>query len=67
MIFWQNEIVHAFRHAPRKENALATVNAGMRVWFNENSNVVKEISIYYGGVGATILSADHTCKQIVGR
>ncbi|ROL40898.1 Aldehyde oxidase 1 [Anabarilius grahami] len=62
-----NEIIHAFRHAPRKENALATVNAGMRVWFNENSNVVKEISIYYGGVGATILSADHTCKQIVGR
>ncbi|KAK7126697.1 hypothetical protein R3I94_018021 [Phoxinus phoxinus] len=63
----QNEIIHAFRHAPRKENALATVNAGMRVWFNENSNVVKEISIYYGGVGATILSADHVCKQILGR
>ncbi|XP_056112603.1 aldehyde oxidase 6 isoform X2 [Rhinichthys klamathensis goyatoka] len=63
----QNEIIYAFRHAPRKENALATVNAGMRVWFNENSNVVKEISIYYGGVGATILSADHVCKQILGR
>uniref|UniRef100_A0A9J7XLU4 Aldehyde oxidase 6 n=1 Tax=Cyprinus carpio carpio TaxID=630221 RepID=A0A9J7XLU4_CYPCA len=62
-----NEIVHAFRHAPRKESALATVNAGMRVWFNENSNVVKEISIYYGGVGATILSADRACQQIVGR
>uniref|UniRef100_A0A8C2D390 Aldehyde oxidase 6 n=1 Tax=Cyprinus carpio TaxID=7962 RepID=A0A8C2D390_CYPCA len=60
-------IVHAFRHAPRKESALATVNAGMRVWFNENSNVVKEISIYYGGVGATILSADRACQQIVGR
>uniref|UniRef100_A0A9J8ANH5 Aldehyde oxidase 6 n=1 Tax=Cyprinus carpio carpio TaxID=630221 RepID=A0A9J8ANH5_CYPCA len=59
-----NEIVHAFRHAPRKESALATVNAGMRVWFNENSNVVKEISIYYGGVGATILSADRACQQI---
>ncbi|RXN17123.1 aldehyde oxidase 1-like protein [Labeo rohita] len=62
-----NEIVHAFRHAPRKENALATVNAGMRVWFNDNSNVVKEISIYYGGVGATIVSADQACQQIVGR
>ncbi|XP_016148470.1 aldehyde oxidase 6 isoform X2 [Sinocyclocheilus grahami] len=61
-----NEIVHAFRHAPRKESALATVNAGMRVWFNENSNVVKEISIYYGGVGATILSAERACQQIVG-
>ncbi|XP_042568237.1 LOW QUALITY PROTEIN: aldehyde oxidase 3-like [Cyprinus carpio] len=58
---------HAFRHAPRRESALATVNAGMRVWFNENSNVVKEISIYYGGVGATILSADRACQQIVGR
>ncbi|XP_051979767.1 aldehyde oxidase 6 [Xyrauchen texanus] len=63
----KDEIVQAFRHAPRKENALATVNAGMRVWFIENSNVVKEISIYYGGVGPTILSADQACEQIVGR
>ncbi|TRZ04440.1 hypothetical protein DNTS_025932, partial [Danionella cerebrum] len=62
-----NEIMYAFRHAPRKENALATVNAGMRVWFHESSAVVKEISIYYGGVGATIVSADRTCQKIAGR
>ncbi|XP_065100704.1 aldehyde oxidase 3-like [Paramisgurnus dabryanus] len=63
----KDEVVHAFRHAPRKENALATVNAGMRVWFNENSSVVKDISIYYGGVGTTIVSAEGVCKKIIGR
>ncbi|KAI7791254.1 aldehyde oxidase 6 [Triplophysa rosa] len=63
----KDEVVHAFRHAPRKENALATVNAGMRAWFNENSNVVKEISIYYGGVGPTIVSAEVVCQHIIGR
>ncbi|XP_049327315.1 aldehyde oxidase 6 [Astyanax mexicanus] len=63
----KGEVVRAFRHAPRKENALATVNAGMRVWFEEGSNVVKEMSVYYGGVGPCTVSAEKTAQQVVGR
>ncbi|XP_066514384.1 aldehyde oxidase 6 [Hoplias malabaricus] len=63
----KDEVVRAYRHAPRKENALATVNAGMRVLFVEGSNVVKEISVFYGGVGPCTFSADKTIQQIIGR
>ena len=63
----QGEVVRAFRHAPRKENALATVNAGLRVWFEEGSNVVKEMSGYYGGVGPCTVSAEKTGQQVIGR
>ncbi|KAM6945841.1 aldehyde oxidase 1-like [Aplochiton taeniatus] len=61
------EIVRAFRQAPRKENALATVTTGMRVMFSEGSRVVREISIYYGGVAPCTVSANKTCAAIVGR
>ncbi|XP_030628407.1 aldehyde oxidase 6 isoform X1 [Chanos chanos] len=61
------EVVRAFRHAPRKENALATVNAGMRVMFSEGSTQVKELSIYYGGVGPSTVCASKTCQQLIGR
>ncbi|KAL7834119.1 hypothetical protein AOLI_G00290790 [Acnodon oligacanthus] len=63
----KGEVVRAFRHAPRKENALATVNAGLRVWFEEGSDVVKEMSVYYGGVGPCTVSAERTVQQVVGR
>uniref|UniRef100_A0AAR2J624 FAD-binding PCMH-type domain-containing protein n=1 Tax=Pygocentrus nattereri TaxID=42514 RepID=A0AAR2J624_PYGNA len=63
----KGEVVRAFRHAPRKENALATVNAGLRVWFEEGSNVVKEMSVYYGGVGPCTVSAERTVQQVIGR
>ncbi|XP_036417928.1 aldehyde oxidase 3-like [Colossoma macropomum] len=63
----KGEVIRAFRHAPRKENALATVNAGMRVWFKEGSNVVKEMSVYYGGVGPCTVSAEKTVQQVIGR
>lgn len=49
--------MRAFRQAPRKENALATVTTGMRVMFTEGSSVVKELSIYYGGVGPCTVRA----------
>ncbi|KAL1021810.1 hypothetical protein UPYG_G00018360 [Umbra pygmaea] len=61
------EIMRAFRQAPRKENALATVNSGMRVMFTEGSSLVKELSIYYGGVGPCTVSATRTCAAVIGR
>ncbi|XP_034155428.2 aldehyde oxidase 1 isoform X1 [Pangasianodon hypophthalmus] len=61
------EVVCAFRNAPRKANALATVSAGMRVWFNHGSDVVRDMSVYYGGVGAHTLSAENTTRHVIGR
>ncbi|KAJ8003640.1 hypothetical protein DPEC_G00150430 [Dallia pectoralis] len=61
------EFIRALRQAPRKENALATVTSGMRVMFTEGSSIVKELSIYYGGVGPSTVSASRTCAVIIGR
>ncbi|XP_060767101.1 aldehyde oxidase 1-like [Neoarius graeffei] len=61
------EVVRAFRTAPRKDNALATVSAGMRVWFNHGSDLVRDMSVYYGGVGAHTLSAENTTRHVIGR
>ncbi|KAM4601996.1 aldehyde oxidase 6 isoform 2-T2 [Polymixia lowei] len=63
----KGELVRAYRQAPRKENALATVTTGMRVVFSEGSGVVQELSIYYGGVGPCTVSATKTCTAITGR
>lgn len=63
----QCEVVRAFRTAPRKDNALATVSASMRVWFNHGSDLVRDMSVYYGGVGAHTLSAENTTRHVIGR
>ncbi|CAI5638408.1 unnamed protein product [Oreochromis niloticus] len=63
----KGEFVQALRHAPRKEASFATVTAGMRVMFSESSRVVQDISIYYGGMGPTTVSAAKTCQAIIRR
>ncbi|XP_077466673.1 aldehyde oxidase 6 [Stigmatopora argus] len=63
----QGELVRAFRQAPRKESALATVTTGMRVLFSEGFSLVEDLSIYYGGVGPITVRATKTCASIVAR
>ncbi|KAF4093447.1 hypothetical protein AMELA_G00002150 [Ameiurus melas] len=60
------EVVCAFRNAPRKDNALATVSAGMRVRFDHDSDVVGDMSVYYGGVGAHTLCAENVMRHVIG-
>ncbi|KAJ1186484.1 hypothetical protein NDU88_003265 [Pleurodeles waltl] len=61
------EFVSALRQAQRKENALPIVNAGMRVRFKANTDVIEDLCIFYGGVGFTTVSARNTCQKITGR
>ncbi|MEQ2171764.1 hypothetical protein GOODEAATRI_014075, partial [Goodea atripinnis] len=63
----KGEFVRALRQAPRKEVSFATVTTGMRVYFSEGSRVVQEVSLYFGGMGPTTVSATKTCKAIMGR
>ncbi|XP_057686044.1 aldehyde oxidase 6 isoform X2 [Corythoichthys intestinalis] len=63
----QREFVRAFRQAPRKESAFATVTTGMRVLFAEGFREVEDVAIYYGGVGPTTARATKTCASIVAR
>ncbi|XP_043848598.1 aldehyde oxidase 1-like [Dromiciops gliroides] len=61
------EFVSAFRQAPRQENALAIVNSGMRVLFEEDANIIRDICIFYGGIGSTTVCAKKSCQKLIGR
>ncbi|XP_060922759.1 aldehyde oxidase 1-like [Limanda limanda] len=63
----KGEFVRAFRQAPRKESSFATVTTGMRVFFSEGSRVVQDVSIYFGGMGSTTVSAAKTCAALIKR
>uniref|UniRef100_A0A8D0AZE5 Aldehyde oxidase 1 n=1 Tax=Sander lucioperca TaxID=283035 RepID=A0A8D0AZE5_SANLU len=60
----QGELVRAYRQAPRKESSFCTVTSGMRVFFSQGSSVVQDLSIYYGGMGPTTVSATQTCTSV---
>ncbi|XP_031813076.1 aldehyde oxidase isoform X1 [Sarcophilus harrisii] len=61
------EFVSAFRQAPRQQNALAIVNSGMRVLFEEDTNIIRDICIFYGGIGTTTVCAKKICQKLIGR
>ncbi|XP_071320852.1 aldehyde oxidase 6 isoform X2 [Trachinotus anak] len=63
----KGEFVRAFRQAARKESSFPTVTTGMRVFFSEGSRVVQDVSIYYGGMGPTTVSAARTCAAFIAR
>uniref|UniRef100_A0A8C3E551 xanthine dehydrogenase n=1 Tax=Corvus moneduloides TaxID=1196302 RepID=A0A8C3E551_CORMO len=63
----QGEYVSAFRQAPRRENALPITNAGMRVLFEEGTDIIKDLSIFYGGAVSTTVCAKQTCWTLIGR
>ncbi|CAH2306016.1 aldehyde oxidase-like [Pelobates cultripes] len=61
----KDDYISALRQAPRHVNALPTVTAGMYVQFEENTDVIKDIRIFYGGVGPTTVCAKDTSKALV--
>uniref|UniRef100_A0A8C5QJ37 aldehyde oxidase n=1 Tax=Leptobrachium leishanense TaxID=445787 RepID=A0A8C5QJ37_9ANUR len=63
----KEDYILAFRQAPRRVNALPIVTAGMRVQFESNSDVVRDLWIFYGGVGPTTVCAKATCNALVSK
>ncbi|XP_042301126.1 aldehyde oxidase isoform X8 [Sceloporus undulatus] len=61
------EFVSAFRQAQRRENALPIVNAGMRVFFKPDSDIIADISFFYGGIASTTVCAKKSCQLLIGR
>ncbi|XP_050015355.1 aldehyde oxidase 4 [Alexandromys fortis] len=63
----QWHFVAGLRLAQRQENAAAIVNAGMSVEFEEGTNTIKDLQMFFGSVAPTVVSASQTCKQLIGR
>ncbi|XP_071503432.1 xanthine dehydrogenase/oxidase-like [Diadema antillarum] len=63
----QNEYFYAYKQSPRREDDIAIVNAGMRVVFEEGTDIIKDITLAFGGMAATTVLALQTMKKLVGK
>ncbi|NWX23762.1 AOXB oxidase, partial [Aegotheles bennettii] len=63
----KDDFISAFRQADRQKNALSIVNSGMRVLFSPGTDTIVDLSILYGGIGSTTLSARKSCEKLIGR
>jgi len=64
-----SEFVKEFKQAHRREDDIALVNAGMRVFLEEEGKnwKVSDISIVYGGVAPVSLVASRTESALIGK
>ncbi|MEE6490026.1 hypothetical protein FKM82_015765 [Ascaphus truei] len=63
----KGEHVSAFRQAQRRVNALPIVTAGMRVQFEKDTDIIKDINIFFGGVGTTTVCAKTTSQALINK
>lgn len=63
----KNEYFSGYKQANRREDDIAIVNAGFRVLFEENSNVIKEMGIACGGMAPITVMAEKAMSGAVGR
>jgi len=67
LLFFKNEYIQGYKQAHRREDDIAIVNAGIRVLFEGDSDVVKDITMAFGGMAATTVLPLKTMKQLLGR
>ena len=58
---------YGYKQAHRREDDISIVNAGIRVLFEEDSNVIKEIALAFGGMAPTTVMATTTMAAAVGK
>uniref|UniRef100_A0A8C6Z9C6 Aldehyde oxidase 2-like n=1 Tax=Nothoprocta perdicaria TaxID=30464 RepID=A0A8C6Z9C6_NOTPE len=63
----KDDFISAFRQAERRKNALSVVNSGMRVLFSPGTDTIEDLSILYGGISSTTISARKSCEKLIGR
>ncbi|XP_060113087.1 aldehyde oxidase 3-like [Heteronotia binoei] len=63
----KDEFVSAFRQAERRKNAMSVTNSAMQVQFQPGTDVIEDLTILYGGVGRTTVSAPVTSRKLRGR
>lgn len=63
----QNEYFSGYKQSPRREDDIAIANAGFHVLFEENSDVIKDIRLAFGGMAPTTVLALNTARQLIGR
>ncbi|KAI0219543.1 Xanthine dehydrogenase/oxidase [Lamellibrachia satsuma] len=63
----QNEYFEGYKQAHRRQDDMAIVNAGMRVLLEDKGDVIKELSLSYGGMDAHTVMVTNTAGNLVGK
>ena len=63
----QNEYFCGYKQAQRREDDISIVNAGCRVLFEDNSKVVQELALSFGGMAPTTKMATKAMQAAVGK
>ncbi|XP_070578679.1 xanthine dehydrogenase/oxidase-like [Ptychodera flava] len=63
----ENEYFYGYKQSPRREDDIAIVNAGMRVAFENGTNIISDLAISYGGMAPTTVMAKKTMTALIGR
>ena len=63
----QNEYFEGYKQAHRRQDDMAIVNAGMRVLLEDEVDVIKELSLSYGGMDAHTVMATSTAGNLMGK
>ncbi|XP_019624369.1 PREDICTED: xanthine dehydrogenase/oxidase-like [Branchiostoma belcheri] len=62
----ENEFFLAYKQARRRDDDIAIVNAAFWVRFEEETNVIQDIALSFGGMAPTTVMARNTANRLVG-
>ncbi|ESO85884.1 hypothetical protein LOTGIDRAFT_221063 [Lottia gigantea] len=63
----QNEYIQSYKQSIRKDDDIAIVNSGMRVVFKDQSGIIEDLYLAYGGMAPTTVMAKQTMEQLKGK
>ncbi|KAK7072765.1 hypothetical protein SK128_010078 [Halocaridina rubra] len=58
----KDEYMYGYKQSRRRGDDIAIVNAGMKVIFRNESDIVQNLVLVYGGMGPTMVMASNTMK-----
>ncbi|XP_068222819.1 xanthine dehydrogenase/oxidase [Palaemon carinicauda] len=63
----EGEYFFGYKQAKRRDDDIAIVNAGMKVIFEHESDIVKQLDLAFGGMAPTTVMAPITMKKLIGK
>lgn len=61
-----NQYFYAYKQARRRDDDIAIVNSAINVTFEDNSLIIKNINLAFGGMAPTTVSAEKTKQSLIG-
>jgi xanthine dehydrogenase/oxidase len=63
----QDQYFYAYKQAKRRDDDIAIVNMAANVEFNPGTNIIKDISLSFGGMAPVTVLAMKTKSMLIGK